>query len=46
MMNQYLYPFLLTVYAVLAVSEAWSGNWPKALYWAGAVLLTCGVWWS
>lgn len=37
--------FLICVYAVTAATFAWEGNYPKAMYWVGAFIITASVLW-
>src|SRR3990167_9831059 len=34
---------LIGAYLVLAMLYGWERNWPKMLYWIGAMILTTGV---
>ena len=36
---------LIVFYLVVVVVSAWEGNWPRALYWTGASLITTAVLW-
>ena len=36
---------LLVAYAILALVYATERNWPKALYWSGALMITTAVLW-
>ena len=36
---------LIGAYGVLAVVYAWEMNWPKVLYWIGALCITSAVLW-
>jgi len=44
-MGDSLMIFLLCFYAVIALAFAWEGNYPKALYWVGAFIITSSVLW-
>ncbi len=36
---------LLGIYAVICCTFLYEGNWPKAMYWFGALTITSSVVW-
>ena len=44
-MGDGLMVFLLCIYALTCMAFLWEGNYPKALYWAAAFLITTSVLW-
>lgn len=45
MMSTTMMTVLIGVYAVIAVASAFELNWPRALYWCGAIIITWSVLW-
>lgn len=45
-MGDYLIYLMLALYALAVIGYAWDGNWPKVLYFVGAIILSLGVLWS
>jgi len=37
---------LIVFYIIVAFVSAAESNWPRALYWVGASIITCAVLWA
>lgn len=38
--------FIMTLYALNTLNWVWNRNWPQALYWFAAFLITLAVTWG
>ena len=45
MTGRYMMLFLVVFYGITACVFLWEGNYPKALYWVGALIITSAVLW-
>lgn len=46
MTSTVLMQFLLVVYVVIALVSAYEGNWPRMMYWVGAIILSSSILWA
>lgn len=45
MMSDGIMMFLIVVYAVIVAASAWEHNWPRAMYFVGAITISLAVLW-
>jgi len=44
-MGNWLLRFLIIEYGIIAIVYLWAGDWARAMYFIGAIILSLGVLW-
>ena len=42
-MGNWLLKFLIVEYGIIAMAYLWTGDWARAMYFIGAIILSLGV---
>lgn len=45
MMSSWMMLVLILAYALIVGASAWEHNWPRALYFIGAITISIAVYW-